>query len=137
MDSTKKYISGLPGVLLLLLFIGYYSSMAMYYHAHLVNGHILGHSHPYKYDKSNKTPYESHSHSSSAYYVIQHINKTIWKDTSVIVVLPKPAILNFEYCKVYLSPPNKLKQLFPCPATRPSCKLLIYNSKIMIRNNNL
>jgi hypothetical protein len=104
MYCSKKYIFYFLKSLLFFLFIGYYSSISMFYHAHLVNGIIISHSHPFKHEKKNQSPFKSHSHSSSAYYIIQHLNKTTWKDTSVIVVLPEPAIISFAWYNVYLSP---------------------------------
>lgn len=103
MGSFKKYTSYFLRSLLLFLFIGYYSSITMFYHAHLVNGQILSHSHPYKPDKNNKTPYESHPHTSSAYNFIRQLNDGNWKDTSSIVWIPTPVIYNSEICWLYVS----------------------------------
>jgi len=100
----NKYTSYFFRSLLFFLFFGYYINLTMFYHAHFVNGHLLGHSHLYKHDGSNKTPYESHSHSSSEYSFIQLLNEGNWKDTSVIVKVPNPTVSNFEYCQVYIAP---------------------------------
>lgn len=101
MKNLFKNINIAAKCLLLLLFLGFYSSITLFYHAHFVDGHILSHSHPYKHDKNNKTPYEPHSHSSSAYNYIQQLNEASWKDTADIVEIPSPLIYYFESQCVY------------------------------------
>ena len=104
MVRFKKYITNLLESMLLILFIGYYSSITMFYHAHLVNGHILSHSHPYKHDKNNKTPFESHQHSSSAYSYIHQLNEASWKDTAANAEIPSPTIHYFKSQDTYNTP---------------------------------
>lgn len=104
MKISKKHISALIRSTLLLLFLGHYSSITMFYHAHIVNGRVLSHSHLFKHDTSNKSPYKSHSHSSSAYNYIQQLNEASWKDTAVLVEILCPAIYYVEYQCVYNAP---------------------------------
>ena len=40
-------------LILLVLFIGYYGSITLFPHSHIVNGVTIVHSHPYKTDKSS------------------------------------------------------------------------------------
>jgi hypothetical protein len=104
MVRLKKYITNILKGLLLILFIGYYCSITMFYHSHLVNGHVLNHSHPYKHDKNNKSPFEPHQHSSSAYNYIHQLNEASWKDTAVSAKIPNPAIYYFESICAYNTP---------------------------------
>jgi hypothetical protein len=57
----------------------------MFYHVHHINGQLITHSHPFKQEKSNKTPFEPHTHSSAEYEYFQHLNGANWKDTSTII----------------------------------------------------
>ncbi len=104
MAVLNKHIRNVLKCQLVLLFIGYYISSTMFYHAHLVNGYLLSHSHPYKRDKNNKYPYESHSHSSQAYSYIQQLNEASWKDTASVVEITSPVISHFECIVLYNTP---------------------------------
>lgn len=53
---------------LLLLFIGYYGSIALFYHSHIINGDTIVHSHPYRTD-SHGLPL--HSHTDKGFITIQ------------------------------------------------------------------
>ncbi len=76
----------------------------MFYHAHLVNGYIIIHSHPFKHDPEKKAPFQSHNHSLSTYNLIHHFNKTNWKESSAVVQIPKPIVIFFAYNINYFSP---------------------------------
>lgn len=75
---------------LLILFIGYYGSITAFYHSHLVYGNVISHSHPYKHNPFNKSPFESHSHSSAAYNLIQQLNETNWNSSPGLSQIPEP-----------------------------------------------
>jgi hypothetical protein len=77
---------------LLLLFIGYYGCITLFYHSHLVNGHIITHSHPYKHS----SPFEKHSHSGKAYLLIDQLNKINCEEASLTSPLPKIILVCFE-----------------------------------------
>ncbi|MBN1144056.1 MAG: hypothetical protein JXA72_06525 [Bacteroidales bacterium] len=82
-------------VLLLLVFIGYYSSLNLFYHAHIINGQVVYHSHPYKSNvsKQSNIPLPKHQHSQSEFYLIQQLDKSIWDD---LVAKPDlPEIVSF------------------------------------------
>lgn len=76
----------------LVLFLGYYGSNTLFYHAHLDNGKVWSHSHPYKHH-DNKTPFESHSHSGAAYNYIQQLNNALWQDNAVNCIIPSAIII--------------------------------------------
>jgi len=51
----------------LLLFLGFFGSITLFRHAHVVDGITIVHSHPFKNDKSGNP---SHNHSSNGYQLI-------------------------------------------------------------------
>jgi hypothetical protein len=75
----------------------------MFYHIHMVNGHVINHSHPYKHTPFNKNPYQSHSHSSAAYNLIQQLNEPNWDDALASVQIPDPIVVFFAYNVIYNS----------------------------------
>ena len=48
-------------ILLLMLFLGYYSSITFFTHTHIVNGVTIVHSHPYKSGQKSGTSNSEHS----------------------------------------------------------------------------
>ncbi|MFO7370644.1 MAG: hypothetical protein R6X09_10275 [Bacteroidales bacterium] len=83
-------------VLLLLLFIGYYSSLNLFYHPHLINGKVVYHSHPYKNSEGQNTgkkPLPAHQHNKDEFYYIQQLDKSIWDDLVAKPNLPEIAVL--------------------------------------------
>lgn len=71
--SLNRSITRFLKLSLLFLFIGYYSSVTLFYHSHIVNGQIIIHSHFFK--SNTKTPLTHHSHPVSAYNLINELNK--------------------------------------------------------------
>lgn len=67
-SGLKKQVKKLPGYILLVLFLGYYGSITLFYHSHIVFGDTIVHSHPYK---TNGQGLPSHSHSEKGYITIQ------------------------------------------------------------------
>ncbi len=61
--SKLKYFMGKSlSVLLLILFLGYYSSITFFTHSHIINGVAIVHSHPFNSDKrgdSSTAPHNS------------------------------------------------------------------------------
>lgn len=90
----KRIVVGFR-LLLLLLFVGYYSSVTLFFHAHLVNGVVVVHSHPFQKSTGNG-PTQSHSHSSSALVLIQHLNQLLWESGPAATALPEPVVFNYE-----------------------------------------
>jgi hypothetical protein len=56
---------------LLTLFIGYYGSITLFYHSHIVLGETIVHSHPYK---TGSNGYPLHSHTDKGYITIQFLS---------------------------------------------------------------
>ncbi|MBN2814790.1 MAG: hypothetical protein JXQ80_11985 [Bacteroidales bacterium] len=83
-------------VILLLVFLGYYSSLTLFYHPHLINGQIVYHSHPYKKHSQTKTGEKqtpAHQHNKDEFFYIQQLDKSVWDD---LVIRPDlPEIVNF------------------------------------------
>jgi uncharacterized protein YegP (UPF0339 family) len=104
MKHLKSTTSCFFKVLLLFLFIGYNSSITLFYHAHLLNGQIVFHSHPYKHNKESKNPFESHKHTSKEFFQIQQHNKTVWEDTPEISPVPEFLDTPTESIIAYISP---------------------------------
>ena len=73
--SLRQSITKFFKISLLFLFIGFYSGITLFYHVHIVNGKAIVHSHFYKSDSNNKTPFKKHSHPQFAYDVIHELNK--------------------------------------------------------------
>jgi len=55
--GTGKLLS----VLLLILFLGYYSSITFFTHIHIINGVTIVHSHPFNSDKGGESSNSPHS----------------------------------------------------------------------------
>jgi len=55
--GTGKSLS----VLLLILFLGYYSSITFFTHIHIINGVTIVHSHPFNSDKGGESSNSPHS----------------------------------------------------------------------------
>jgi len=69
--SKKNRVNEFLGYAFLILFIGYYGSITLFYHSHLILGDTIVHSHPYKSD-SNGNPV--HSHTEKGYLTIQFLS---------------------------------------------------------------
>ncbi|HPE39549.1 MAG TPA: hypothetical protein PLI77_00500 [Bacteroidales bacterium] len=104
MKNLIKNCKVAGSVVMLLLFISFYISNTMFYHTHLVNGSELSHSHPFKHQKSNNSPYESHSHSNSEYNYIQELNKAVWQKTSTFVADFSPVAYYCKPVSLYVPP---------------------------------
>ncbi len=73
--SLKQSITKFFKISLIVLFVGFYSGITLFYHVHVINGQVIAHSHYYKSDASDKTPVKKHTHPLSAYDVIHDLNK--------------------------------------------------------------
>lgn len=69
--SRKNRIKEFFGYAFLILFLGYYGSITLFYHSHLVLGDTIVHSHPFKSDNNGKP---LHSHSGKEYITIQFLS---------------------------------------------------------------
>jgi hypothetical protein len=110
MFFLKNKTSRALGLLLIPLFIGYYISITCFYHYHLVNGVVIMHSHPYKNAPFNKSPFQSHQHSSEAYYLFQQFNETDWNAPLVVSPIPAPILIYFK-TTICLAPTFKINKI--------------------------
>ena len=59
----------------------------MFYHSHIINGRIISHSHFYKTSSSsNKTPFQSHSHTSDYLTFIKALDENSWCKPNLLSV---------------------------------------------------
>jgi hypothetical protein len=72
-------------LLVLLLFVGYYSGVTMFYHTHTVNGVTIVHSHPFlKHTDKQGHPIE-HSHTREGFQFIQFTSHFVFTIFMAIV----------------------------------------------------
>ncbi len=90
MDCLRHKIYNTFKYFLLLLFVGYYGGIALFYHAHTLNGVVVIHSHPYKQSSSNKFPFEPHKHGKGEYALIHLLNKIVVEEPENLSFLPDP-----------------------------------------------
>ena len=66
--SLNSRIKRVLAYSLLFIFIGYYASITLFYHSHLIHGDTIVHSHPFKTDNHGAP---LHSHSDNSFITIQ------------------------------------------------------------------
>ena len=72
--SKNRSITGKTvNILLLTLFLGYYSSITFFTHSHIVNGVTIVHSHPYK--STGSSDQSGNAHSDKELLVIQFLSE--------------------------------------------------------------
>ncbi len=71
----KQLNKKVMGYFLLILFMGYFSSITFFSHTHIVDGVVIVHSHPYK-AKSGNVPF-NHNHSKNGFILILFISNFI------------------------------------------------------------
>ena len=59
--KIKSFTGKLFGCFLLVLFLGYYGSITLFTHSHIINGVTIVHSHPFNYDNGDGTTKLPHS----------------------------------------------------------------------------
>ena len=90
--SFKESITSILKFSLLVLFIGYYSNITLFYHAHIINGEVIIHSHFFKSDADTKTPFKNHSHPLSAFNLIYQLNKMNSEEVIAAIPYPQPIL---------------------------------------------
>jgi len=70
LKEIKRYI---PKIFFLILFLGYYGSITLFTHYHIVNGVTIVHSHPYK--NGSGSSQSGHQHNSNGLMLIQLISE--------------------------------------------------------------
>ena len=83
------------GFLLLILFLGYFGSITLFPHSHVVNGVTIVHSHPYKLVKGSGSP--NLQHTDKAFLLIQLLSEFI---TAAFATLFVALVLRFLLFKV-------------------------------------
>jgi len=101
MDYLRYKIFNTIKYFLLLLFVGYYCGITLFYHTHTLKGEVIIHSHPFKHDSSNKSPYEHHNHGKGEYALIHLLNNVLFDETETSSFLPDPI---FSYTQLTYIP---------------------------------
>ena len=114
----KNRLKRIYAYCLLILFLGYYGSITLFYHSYIVLGETIVHSHPFKAD-SHGSPL--HSHTDKGYITIQLLScfavsfillnysfKTIAPIVYEIVLKTKEGLANhtFHYLYSLRAPPS-------------------------------
>jgi hypothetical protein len=106
----------------LLLFLGCYSGITLFYHVHLVNGQLVAHSHFYKGEAGNRKPVAKHTHATSAYHIISQHQK-VCVDELIISSLFEQPLLNEQSILRYVVRPDIKNTFLPHTPSRapPTC----------------
>lgn len=107
--------------LLLLVIIGHLNyNQVVNLHAHLINGEVIYHSHPYKHDPADKSPYQSHQHSPLDLFLLEQISNPVATLFPFIICLIAPIheifkiiprflqnipLKQYLFYKIYRAPP--------------------------------
>lgn len=114
-QSLSKFIK----LSLLLLFLGYYSGITLFYHIHIVNGQAIVHSHFYKSDSDSGKPVNKHSHPISAYDVIHELNKINSEELVISMPYQQPLLVAQSITRSFVSPDINLSTRFQLPSRAP------------------
>jgi hypothetical protein len=76
----KKLSTEISKYFFLVLFIGFFGSITIFSHTHVVNGVTIVHSHPFKSDNKGNP---LHSHSDKGYITIQLLSSFIFSSTLI------------------------------------------------------
>ena len=79
--KIKSFTGKLFGCFLLILFLGYYGSITLFSHSHIINGVTIVHSHPFNSDKGDGTT--KLPHSEKQLFLIQLLSELLITATSV------------------------------------------------------
>jgi hypothetical protein len=90
---TKPY--NFLKVILLVMFIGHYSSITLFYHTHTVDGVTYCHSHLYWLGKTS-VPVQLPQHSEEQQKLIQDYNHITWNSDAEIPLVEKPLLKLIE-----------------------------------------
>lgn len=115
--NLKLAITQIFKVSLLLVFIGYYSSITLFYHIHIVNGVAVVHSHLYKSNSDSKVPVKKHSHLGYTFDIIQKLSN-VYSNGAILnkiqlIVLTQVYVQLFKYnslnsgLKIYSELPSR------------------------------
>lgn len=95
--AKNRHSIPLKEYFVILLFLWYYSGITMFYHAHLVDGVVVSHSHPYWPESTPKgDPYKTHSHSKGEVAFIKYLNHLLWESGASELIVSPPAVHELE-----------------------------------------
>lgn len=114
-QSTTKFLK----LSLLILFIGYYSGITLFYHIHIVNGQAVAHSHFYASKAEGKTPVKKHSHPISAYDAIHELNKINSEELTVSMPYQQPLLVAQSIARYFARPDISIPTHFHLPSRAP------------------
>jgi hypothetical protein len=80
MSDYKQNIKQFSDVLLLTLFVGYFVGITFFPHKHVVDGHLIVHSHPF-------SSTEHHSHSANVLNLLQQLAQFLTKTLLVGIII--------------------------------------------------
>jgi hypothetical protein len=98
---NRSFISRYLSYFFIVLFLGYYGSITLFYHVHIINKHVFVHSHPFKNNSNEKGPIQSHSHSGLMLNHIQELNHSGWDD--IVFSFNNLAHNDFRYSEILTS----------------------------------
>lgn len=115
----KQSITKFFKLSLLLLFIGYYSGITLFYHVHMVNGQAIVHSHFYKSESDSGNPVKKHSHPISSYDLIHHLNKINCEELIVSMPYQQPILVAQPIFRYFVDPGISIPFHFHLPSRAP------------------
>jgi len=103
-------------IVLMILFGWYYNSLSVYNHAHVINGRVITHSHPFKQDNSG-SPFKTHKHSAAGFLLFGKsaggealpVKPSIKTDAIVILLSVIKAELSHDFSPVCYTASNPLR----------------------------
>jgi len=120
-DILKKWF-------LLLLFLGYYSCISLFYHSHIIDGVIISHSHPYRNSQEKKWPNSSHRHSSTTLILIKCLNEinhdTVFEDIRISV----PEFLFIAFTEAFSANAVASDLYFVSPSRAPPAQCVVFQA---------
>lgn len=96
MGALRKYIWIGFRFFLFCLFVAYYSSITMFFHAHHIQGRVVVHSHFFRLDKDVNGQESSHAHSSESLVLIQMLDQICWDSSLELPEIPEPVSVEIE-----------------------------------------
>ena len=104
MGALRTYIWIGYRFFLFCLFVAYYSSITMFFHAHHIQGRVVVHSHFFRLHKDVNGQESSHAHSSESLVLIQMLDQINWDSSLELPEIPEPASVMLEqYDKEFYS----------------------------------
>ncbi len=90
MKIKRGHILRFTGFFFVILFIEFYACKSFFYHSHIVGDCIVSHSHPYNDKPLHNSKFPIHSHSNSAFQILQQINEISLDELIMITTVSDP-----------------------------------------------